>query len=244
MICVIVSSWSCFCWPYRASPSLVAKNIINLISVLTIWWCPCVESCVVGRGCLLWPVCSLGKLLAIALLHSVLQGQICLLLQVFLDFLLLHSSPLSWKGHLFGVLVLEGLVGLHRTVQLQVLQRCWSGHWLGLLWYWMVCLGNKQRSFCCFWDCIQVLHFRLFCWLWLPGDNGDLLQKVSWRHWYTQCPQPCGQPLLTHTSAAGSWTLMGNSGSVSCGVTAPFHWVLMHTRFSSCPPMCTSLDGL
>ena len=54
-----------------------------------------VFSCVVGRGCLLWPVHSLGKtLLAFALLHSVLQGQICLLLQVFLDFLLLHSSPL------------------------------------------------------------------------------------------------------------------------------------------------------
>ena len=36
----------------------------------------------------------LAKLLAFALLHSVLQDQICLLLQVFLDFLLLHSSPL------------------------------------------------------------------------------------------------------------------------------------------------------
>jgi len=44
-----------------------------------------VFSCVVGRGCLLWPVQSLGKtLLAFALLHSVRQGQICLLLQVFL----------------------------------------------------------------------------------------------------------------------------------------------------------------
>ena len=54
-----------------------------------------VFSCAVGRGCLLWPECFLGKtLLAFALLHSVLQGQICLLLQVFLDFLLLHSSPL------------------------------------------------------------------------------------------------------------------------------------------------------
>ena len=37
-----------------------------------------VISCVVGRGCLLWPVCSLGKiLLAFALLHFVLQGQTC-----------------------------------------------------------------------------------------------------------------------------------------------------------------------
>ena len=44
MIWATVSSWSCF-WLYRASPSLAAKNIINLISVLTIWWCPCVESC-------------------------------------------------------------------------------------------------------------------------------------------------------------------------------------------------------
>ena len=31
----------------------------------------------------------------------------------------------------------------------------------GLLWYWMVCLGYEQRSFCRFWDCIQVLHFGL-----------------------------------------------------------------------------------
>ena len=36
----------------------------------------------------------LAKLLAFSLLHFVLQGQISLLLQVSLDFLLLHSSPL------------------------------------------------------------------------------------------------------------------------------------------------------
>ena len=74
-----------------------------------------VSSCVVGRGCLLQPVCSLGKaMLAFTMLHFVLQGQIYLLLQVALDFLLLHSSPLWWKGYLFRVLVLEGLVGLHQ----------------------------------------------------------------------------------------------------------------------------------
>ena len=28
--------------------------------------------------------------------------------------------PIWWKGHLFWVLVLEGLVGLHRTIQLQL----------------------------------------------------------------------------------------------------------------------------
>ena len=61
MIWATVSSWSCFYWLYRASPSLAANNIINLISALTIWWCPCIESCIVGRQCLLWPVHSLGK---------------------------------------------------------------------------------------------------------------------------------------------------------------------------------------
>ena len=44
MIWATISSQPCFCWLYRASPSLVAKNIINLIWVLTIWRCPCVES--------------------------------------------------------------------------------------------------------------------------------------------------------------------------------------------------------
>ena len=51
----IRSSWSesqsahglVFFWLYRASPSLAAKNIIDLILVLTIWWCPCVESSLV-----------------------------------------------------------------------------------------------------------------------------------------------------------------------------------------------------
>ena len=44
MIWAIFHSWSCFCWLYRASPSLAAKDISNLISVMTIWWCLCVES--------------------------------------------------------------------------------------------------------------------------------------------------------------------------------------------------------
>ena len=132
--------------------------------------CMCwVFSCVVGRGYLLWLVCSLGKtLLIFDLLCFVLQGQTHLLLQVSLDFLLLHSSSLQWIRHLFCVLVLEGLVGLHRIIQPQPFSITF-GVILGLLWYWMVCLGNEQRSFCRFWDCIQVLHFGLFCWLWWQG---------------------------------------------------------------------------
>ena len=74
------------------------------------------------------------------------------------------QSPIM-KGHLFCVLVLKGLIGLHRTIQLQLLHHYWLGHRLGSLWYWMVCLGNEQRSFCTFWDCIQhellIAKFRL-----------------------------------------------------------------------------------
>ena len=36
------------------------------------------------------------------------------------------------------MLVLKGLVGLHRTTQLQLFQCCWSGHWLdyrGIEWF-------------------------------------------------------------------------------------------------------------
>ena len=55
-------------------------------------------------------------------------------------------------------------------------------------------------------------------------------------HCCTRCPWPCSRPLLTHASAKDSWTLMGKSGSVSCGVTAPFFWVLVCTRFCLCSP--------
>ena len=97
MIWATVSYRSCLCCLYRASQSLAAETITSLISELTIWLCPCVESSLVcwKRMFAMSSVFSWqNSILAFALLHSVLQGQICLLLQVFLDFLLLHSSPL------------------------------------------------------------------------------------------------------------------------------------------------------
>ena len=122
MIWATVSSWSCFCWLYRVSPSLAAKNIINLISVLTIWWRPCVESSLV------------------VLEESVCYDQ-CIFLQnsisrYFDSFCTPRPNlpvipDISWlptfafqspirKRYLFWVLVLESFVGLHRTVQLQL----------------------------------------------------------------------------------------------------------------------------
>ena len=146
--------------------------------VMSMWR---VVTCVGGQGCLLLPVHFLGKtLLAFSLLHSVLHGQICLLLQVSLDFLLLHSSSLQWKWHPFCVcvLVLESLIVHLRTVQLQLLWHYWLGHRLRLPWYWIVCLGNEQRLFCYFWGCTHVLHF----WLLLIMSATPFLLRKS-------CPQ-------------------------------------------------------
>ena len=141
MIWATVRSQSYLCWLYRASPSLDAKNIINLILVLTIWWCPCVESSLVlleegvfyDQGCFL-----LAKLLAFALLHFALQCQTYPFLQESLDFLFFHFSPLWWKGHLFWLLVLKGLVGLHRTVQFRLPWHQWLGldfYYCDIKWY-------------------------------------------------------------------------------------------------------------
>ena len=66
-------------------------------------------------------------------------------------------------------------------------------------------------------------------------DNGDLLQKVPCMHCHTQCPQPCSRPPPTRASARDAWTLTEKSGSVCCGATASFSWVLVHTRFCLCP---------
>ena len=49
---------------------------------------------------------------------------------------------------------------------------------------------------------------------------------------------PTLQQASTDRAAAsmeGSRTLTGKSGAVSCGVTAPFFWVLVHIKFCLCP---------
>ena len=61
-------------------------------------------------------------------------------------------------------------------------------------------------------------------------------------HHCTQCPRPCSRPPPTHFSVGDFWTLTGKSGSVSCGITAPFSWVLVCTTFCLCPPrICSSV---
>ena len=76
---------------------------------------------------------SLGRtLLAFALLHSILKAKFAYYSRCFLTSYFSILVPYNEKDIFFGVLILEGLVGLHRTIQLQLLQHYWSGHRLGL----------------------------------------------------------------------------------------------------------------
>ena len=124
-----------------------------------------VVSCVTGRGCLLWPVHSVGKTVSLwpaSFCNQFVRPNLPVIPGVSW-LLLLYSSPPWWKGHLFffGVRSRRSCRS-QRIVQLQLLWHYWLGDRLGLLWCWMVCIGNELRSFCCFWDCIQELHFGLF----------------------------------------------------------------------------------
>ena len=66
-------------------------------------------------------------------------------------------------------------------------------------------------------------------------SKGDLPRQLL------PCLHPCGEPLLTHAATGDPPTLAGSFGSVSCGASAPFLWVLAHARFCVCPPRLESL---
>ena len=106
MIWATVSSWSCFCWLYRASPSLAAKNITNLISLLTIWWCPCVESSLV---LLEDDVCYDQCVLLISILKKISPG--CSLEGMMLKLKLQYSGHLMWRVDSLEMTVMLGGIG-------------------------------------------------------------------------------------------------------------------------------------
>ena len=89
-----------------------------------------------------------------------------------------------------------------------------------------------QGFVCALRKCVSLVLWNFW---WFYGEiNRDLLQK-GLCHTQVCCTQsrcPCARPPPTHASAGDSWTLTGKSGSVSCGVMAPFSWVLVRTRFS------------
>ena len=133
--------------------------------------------------------------------------------------------PCNGKDILFWVLVLETFVDLHRTIQLQLLQLCWSGHRLGLLWQHI----KKQKHFfvtkvcrvkaivfpvvtfgCESWTVKKAEHWRidvfeLWCWrrLWgflgLQGDPTSPAYRKSVLniHWKDWCWIWNSSPLVT-----------------------------------------------
>ena len=125
-----------------------------------------------GRGWLLWPVRSLDQenalVLCPALPISLCPASFCtprpnLPVTPRISWLptFAFQSPMM-KRTSFGGVTSRRSCNLHGAIQFQLLQHYWLGHRLELLWYWMICLGNEQRPFFCFCNCIQVLHFGLF----------------------------------------------------------------------------------
>ena len=133
MVWATVSSRSFLCWLHGASPSSAAKNIIHLILVLTIWWYACVElSLVLLVKGVCYDQCVLFAKLCWPLPCFILYSKAKLacdsryLLTSWLPTFAFQSSMMK-RTSFFLVSVLEGLVGLHRTIQIHLLRHsCWG----------------------------------------------------------------------------------------------------------------------
>ena len=157
-----------------------------------------VFSSIVGRGCLLWPVHSLGKtLLAFALLHSVLQGQICLFIPG-ISWLptFAFQSPIMKRAS-FWVLVLKGLIGLHRTIQVQFLQHYWSGHRLGLLWSWTWTVGQSYSD-----DWRASLRTGEIRSIWMVSTSEIYFRVIVWIQLHST-------HIIWHTLYTRFWRILG-----------------------------------
>ena len=103
----------------------------------------------------------------------------------------------------------------------------------------MICLGDEQRSFCRFWDCIQVLHFRVILLQWQAGDlfskvtlfPGCQLQsqsKLKFTIIYndtheTQYPSRCWTPYAQHPHWPALSLPSSHRSQCSCPINWPVH---------------------
>ena len=147
-----------------------------------------VVSCVVGRGCLLRPVHSLGKtLLAFSLLHFVLQGQSCLLFWSSLDSLG-RPSRLGLPGdsisRRLSCLSLPGDLhpdpGMPGSQVATVLGR------IGLPWWCRgqsVCLQYGRTGFDLWIGKIPWRRERQTTLVFLPGESHGQRRLAGYRPW-------------------------------------------------------------
>ena len=106
-----------------------------------------VISCVIGRGYLLWPVCSLGKtLLAFPCFILYSKAKLACYSGYLLTSCFCIPIPYD-KKDIFLVLVIESVVDLHRTSQLQLPRQIIQHHsnpslcpnyWCQRSWSWLV----------------------------------------------------------------------------------------------------------
>ena len=86
------------------------------------------------------------------------------------------------------------------------------------------------------WGCVPSLLFDL-----RPNyAGGKRIMATSFKRSHDallhSVPPALQQATADPCLCGDSWTLTGKSGTLSCGVAAPFSWVLMCTRFCLCPP--------
>ena len=151
-------------------------------------------SCVIGRGCLLWLVCSLCKtLMAFAIQATPGTPRPNLPVTPGIPWLPTFAfQPPIMKRTSLLVLVLGGLIGFHRTIQPQLLQHYWLGHRLELLWYWMVCLGKEHSVIFKTAPKNYILDSSLDLWGYSISSKGFLLTvldiMVIWIKFSHSCP--------------------------------------------------------
>ena len=124
-----------------------------------------VISWVVGKGCLLRPACSLDKIINLCPPSFCIPRWNLHVILVSLGFLHLHYNPLWWKGYFLLLSVVEGVIGLHRTHQLQLLWHQWLGldlGYCGVEWF----AWKESKIILLFLRLHQNAIFSDFCWLW------------------------------------------------------------------------------
>ena len=184
-----------------------------------------VFSCVVGRGCLLWPVHFLGKtLLVFALLNSVFQGQICLWLQVPGSFL--ENSAADTLAMTFCHPKDKILTPSYTHLPARLLEKHPGPH-LGLClasFLSLECASLLNSSSLPFVN-TQFKHHRLY-FLWGPAVLGQA------------APPPAGEILAVRLR---SWGVGASYSSASCLAGALRYWFCPSSGI--CGQYCLSESG-
>ena len=144
MIWDTVSSRSCFYWLYKLLHLWCKERNQSDFGIdHLIWWCPYVETSLelLEKGVCYDQHVLLTKPLAFHWFISFSKAKLVCYSGYLLTSCFCIPIPCDEKDIFFLVLVLEGLVGLHRTSQLQFPRY----HRLGLLLCWTVCLWKQTE---------------------------------------------------------------------------------------------------